>query len=359
MNPQTAAPRQAPVTARHPELASEIVLVNGIPASGKTLISPIVAAFDRMEVEKYDFPLERILQGHHLGKVDRNLTETMIRLFTDLDIYQLMMSREANFRFKDLSCVFRHHNWFAYVRRLFQEGDWAVEARVKKERPILCLVTHNLLSVGSPLFTALGDRLRIVESVRHPLYMLKQIRMFMPRACVDDPRDFNLNLEFEGRQVPWYALGWEEKFLRSGPMDRTIYLIDRLLTLSAGVMEGLTPEQRSRVLYTPFEPFALNTEPWIAKLETFMRTKAVASTRREMRKQNVPRRFIADGINLQVYRENGWVPPVKQDELYEFKLRWDHAASEASPDALEVLAKRCREYEEKYFAGTGIPLFRP
>ena len=42
------------------------------------------------------------------------------------------------------------------------------------KRPILHLATHNLLAYIQPIIDSIGEKLKIVEIVRHPLYMIIQ-----------------------------------------------------------------------------------------------------------------------------------------------------------------------------------------
>ncbi|OGR87990.1 MAG: hypothetical protein A3J74_03715 [Elusimicrobia bacterium RIFCSPHIGHO2_02_FULL_57_9] len=346
MNKLAPTPQKRATLIRDAAIARTVVLVNGIPGCGKTLLSSIVSSLDRLELEKYNYPLECACQLNFLGKMELEAAVYMVRMLCDLDLYQMMMSRETNFRYSDLSGVFSNPRPWRYVKRLFGPGDKAVLAKVENEKPILNLVTHNLLSVGEPLFEALGERLRLIEVVRHPLYTLKQWRVFMP-LYAKDPRNFSPWIEFDGQALPWFAKNWEDLYLRSNMMDRVIHSIDHLLTLCGGVYQKLPEEQKKRVMLIPFEPFVLKTAPYIEKLLSFIGTTGGTALAKEMKRQKVPRGKIADGIDLKIYRQYGW-RPAQGDEAAELKARRDFAAAEATPEAMAVLDRLCREYEAKY-----------
>lgn len=335
---------------RDASIAKTTVFVNGIPGCGKTLFSSIVSSLDRMELEKYDYSIEWICQLRFLQRIEGDAAHAMLRVLCDYDLYNLMMSRETNFRLSDLSGVFRNPYPWRYVRRLFQAGDAASVERIERADPILNLVTHNLLSAGRPLFASLGERLRFLEIVRHPLYMIKQWRVFMPRYATD-PRQFALWINTGGANLPWFAHGWEDLYLRSNMMDRVIHSIDHLLRLSAAVQEALTPEERSRLLIIPFEPFVLDPAPHMERLLSFIGTTEGSKTKSEMRRQKIPRKMVADGIDIKIYREYGWRPPEEGDEAGELKRRREFAASEATPAGMEVLDRLSRAYESKYLKG--------
>ena len=157
---------------RSPYLANKIIFIDGLEGCGKTLFSTLVSSFDRVEKLTYSYEIEHICTLLELKKIDSDAAETMVKMLTDLILYNTMMSREVNFRPSDLSSIFKHHNFKNYIKRAFLKGDSSVPDRINKEKPILALTVHKLLLSSSPIFKALEDRVCFVEIVRHPLYMI-------------------------------------------------------------------------------------------------------------------------------------------------------------------------------------------
>jgi len=333
---------------REPHIADTIVLVDGVPACGKTMMAPIVGSFDRVELMQYNYPLQSICVLRDLNLIASDVATVMIRIHTDLDLYDSMMSRETNFRFSDLSSVWRNSRPWRYFQRLFQPGDDATIPKIEKERPILHLVTHSMLGRCAGLFEALGDRLRIIEVVRHPLYMIKQWYGWIHRAGVD-ARTFHIWIDHHGHAVPDFAHGWEDLFLKSNRMDRTIYAIDADTRLAHCAYTKLSGAQKRQVLIVPFETFVTKPDPYLRELAALLDTGMTSATSRMMKKQNVPRKMYADGADLKIYRKYGWEPPDRtSSEVQEFQKRRDFAAAEASPDAMSVLDRMCEQYEVTY-----------
>lgn len=333
---------------RHTHLAETVVVVDGLPGCGKTMMSPIVSGFPRVELVQYSYQLEYVCSLRYLKKIDSDVATTLIRLFTDQQLYNVMMSRETNFRWDDISGVRFNPNRWKYIRRLFQPGDADVIGRIEKERPILHLVTHLMLCASSSLFAALGERLRFVEVVRHPLYMLKQQFKIMDRMGTD-ARDFNVWREYDNQMLPWWISGWEDKFLASNPMDRAIYMNEQMQRQHQLLAATLSESQRNQLLIIPFERFVTDPWPYMAKLEKLLGTTINSITRRALKSQNVPRKMYAEGIALPIYKEYGWEPPKKgSDEEKEFERRRQFAAESATPAAMEVLDRLCYQYEQEY-----------
>ena len=330
---------------RDARIAETVVLSNGLPGCGKTMLAPIISSLARVELMRYATPLENVCILRHFEQIESQGAVSMIKILTDQDLYQSMMSRETNFRFSDLSSVWRYSHPWRYVKRLFLTGDSAIIPRIQKEHPILHLVTHNLLGISRVLFDALQERLRIIEVVRHPLYMVKQWYTWMPEVGIT-PRGFTPWVQFEGRSLPWFAFGWEELFLRSNAMDRTIYAMDHLWRLSEKALKELSPQERQQVQIIPFEQYVTNPEPFMQDMEKLLGTTMNSATRRMMKKQKVPRKMYADGIGLKIYRYYGWEPPTKgASEKEEFEKRRKFVAAEASPKAMELFDNYCHEYE--------------
>ena len=77
---------------------STVVFVDGLPGCGKTLLSRIIATFDRVELLTYAPEIEHCCALNFLGKLSMDAAKTLIRLQTDHQLYKTMMSRELNFR---------------------------------------------------------------------------------------------------------------------------------------------------------------------------------------------------------------------------------------------------------------------
>ena len=81
-----------------------------------------------------------------------------------------------------------------------------------------------------------------------------------------------------------------------------------------------------------------------------------ALTRKELKRQKVPRKMIADGRNMPIYRQYGWNSAEKgANEADEPAQRRQFVAQQATPEAMDVLDQLCAEYEAEYWQES--PLF--
>jgi len=332
-------------------LADKTVFVDGQPGCGKTMLSPIIAALDRVEKLSYSFEVEIACQLSYLKKAEQDAVLALVRIFTDLKLYTMMMSRETNFRPSDLSSIFRDVQPLKYIKRLFQGGDEKIPGMVALQKPILHIATHSLLSISKPIFEALRERVVFIEVVRHPLYMVKQQMLNMERL-ISSVRYFTLHFQYKNNNIPYWALGWEEDFINANSMEKAIYYIKNITFLTDAAKKTLDNEYGGQILTIPFESFVVDPWLYMKKIEQILGTQMTKATRQTMRRQRVPRKMYAQGVGLRVYKRCGWEAPKSgSDENKEFQKRWQFAKQLASEEAMQTLDKLCIEYEKKYMGG--------
>jgi len=332
-------------------LAEEVVIIDGFPGCGKTLFGPVISSLDRVELLNYAFEVEFICRLFKLGKINRDAAVSLIRMFVDHKLYQTMMGRETNFRYADLSSAFNDPKPLRYFKRIFQAGDEAVPERIQKERPILSLTTHDLLSYAEPLFEGLNTRVTFMEVVRHPLYMIIQETQNMEKLFSKvNPRDIQVYYKYKDKELPYFCIGWEELFLKSNNVDRAIFTMHECTKNSEKAKVFNKTKYQSKIITIPFEKFVLNPDSFMQKICRTLGTTHSKITEKALKKQRVPRKKVSDGIPLDVYKRYGWRPPESGlDEQGELAKRRDWAIKMgASNQAIKTLDKLCSNYEKNY-----------
>ena len=331
---------------RQKQLAEKIVIVDGQPGCGKTMLSPIVSSMDRVELLSYAFEIEFICRLFSLKKIESDAAISMVRMLTDHKLYQTMMGRDTNFRYSDLSSVFKDSNPWRYFKRIFQDGDLTIPEKIKNEKPILNLTTHDLLSVSDPIRLGLNDSVLFIEVVRHPLYMVKQQQLNMERLT-DNPRDIQINIEYKGKQLPYFSAGWEEKFLSSNSIEKAIYCIEKS-TNGSDIKRKLWEREGVSIITVPFEKFVV--DPWIFldKIEKELGSKINSKTYKVLKQQNVPRKMISDAPALDIYKRCGWRPPDTSNEADELERIKSNIENDVSVEALYVINKLSEKYKEDF-----------
>jgi hypothetical protein len=333
---------------RHTHIVENIVFLDGLTGTGKTMLGPIISSLDRVEIGRLEHAYEYFCVLDDLQKIEADAAEFMIRMYADLAIYNSLIGRETNFRPSDLSGVFSNPNPLEYLKRLFyQDGDPALD-RLDKSKPILHIISHQALGVMDLAFRAFGSRLNVVEMVRHPLYLLEHWYSYIDRHG-SDRRDFTIWLDHGGQSLPWFAHGWEDKYAESSSMDRIIYSIKHLVNKKEALFKRLGPGCENQVLEIPFEQFVLEPWPYLESICNLLGTQTTETTKKILRKQKVPRTLVAAGPDKGIYRRYGWKRPDKHaTEKGELEKKWAYAREHASEEGLATLEVLCKAYEEKY-----------
>jgi len=334
---------------RQKQLAEKIVIVDGQPGCGKTMLSPIIASMQRVELLSYAFEVEFICRLFHLKKIEADAAISMVKMLVDHKLYQTMMGRDTNFRYSDLSSAFQDSNPWRYLKRIFQKGDLDIPEKIKKQKPILNLTTHDLLGSSDPIISAIGDRVLFIEVVRHPLYMVKQQKLNMDRL-VNNVRDIQINIEFEGKQLPYFAHGWEEQFINLNPMEKAIYCIEKTTRNSNLKRQVWKNNKKLSILTIPFEKFVIDPWPYMKEIEKYLGTTIGKKTNKVMIKNNVPRTIISDGPALEIYKRCGIELPSEDSEENELIKRRNMVRENVSDDALKLMDELSKEYFKEYLS---------
>ncbi len=312
------------VAVRNDILLEQLVLVDGQPGCGKTLFTAIIAAMERVELLNYSSELENLCALNYLNKISEDAVEAMIRIQMDLVIYETMMSRRVNIRPGDLSSIFRDVDVWTYLKRIFSKGNENVPDLIKKEKPILHFATHNLLAFSEPVFNSLGEKVLLIEIVRHPLYMLIQqtLNQLNHNDSLDGSRQFHIYIKHENGQVPFWNYGQEELYQKANPVEKAIYEMQKMTELTENFKKQKLKWKDVQFLTIPFEHFVLNPWSYLKKIEDKLKSKINGKTKRRIKQQNVPRKKISDGIPLSIYKRCGWqVPDQNLSEIGELKKR--------------------------------------
>lgn len=330
--------------AKKKEFDNSVIMVDGLPGCGKTLFSQIISSFSRVEILNYCFEIEFMLRMYKFKKISEDATHAMCKMLIDHKTYQTMMGRDTNFRYSDLSSVFNNPFPLRYFQRIFGKGDNYTTDKIALDKPIMNFAIHDILSYSEPLFNSLGQRLYFIEIVRHPVYMIKQQKINMENL-LDNPRDIQIKYHYENNEIPYFAEGWENIFLKSNSIDKAIYTIYYSLKKNENFLRNFNIEKYN-YLQIPFEKFVLDPNNYIKKICEFLKTNISGKTKKVLKKQKIPRKKIEDGIAHRAYIEKGWEPSNKCfSEEQEIKNRIKYAKeSGASNDALGLLQSISDEY---------------
>ena len=278
--------------SRDKHIAPTVVFVDGITRSGKSMLCPVLSSFERVEIERAEEIIEYVGALHHMGKLEREVAVTLLRMETDMHLYNSMIGRNTNFRVHDHSSVWKAPNPWRYIRRLFAPDGQAVLQRVAGERPIYQNHTHDQLANITLFDEAFGSRLRMLHMIRHPVDLVDSwMRRGWGSRFGQDPLALTFCIRHGEQELPYYALGWEAEYLAASPLGRILRMIARLWADNLRAYTGLTSAQRSRVLIIPFEEFVQRPKSHLAPIATLLDTRVTQATAAALKRERCPRPY--------------------------------------------------------------------
>ena len=313
-----------PVSIRNECLVNKVIFIDGQPGCGKTLFTSILSTFEKVEIFKFSPEIENICALNYLNKIDNDAALSMLKIQMDLDIYQLMMSRELNFRPTDLSSAYQNPNLKKYIKRLYFKGDDLVPAKIKKEKPISHYATHNLLSYSKPIFESFPGKIFFIEIVRHPIYQVIQqsINHSNWQKKNGTSRQFHIYLKKRAKQYPFWANDYAEEFINSNNVEKSILDMHYMSLITKKNKKGKLKKYSKNILTIPFENFVYSPITYLKKIEKLINSSQTINTKKELKKQKVPRLKVSDGIDLELYKRYGLQKStLGYSELEEIEIR--------------------------------------
>ncbi len=286
---------------------NDVLFIDGLWGTGKSLLGPIVSGMAGVEKVKVESLYEYISWLFYLGKIDRDGALWMLRTYADCSQYHNTIGREVNLRWSDDTGLKNAPDRLKYITRLFGgEGDGKVD-EINTRNLAYCAMSHMLMLTPELLPLAYGNRVKVIEMVRHPLYMVNHFAAYLGRF--ESPREFTMAFYSGEVKVPWFARGWEAEFVGANQVERAVLSITRLSSWLFDKIEEFQVAGLS-VLLLPFEEAVFATDRTLAQLQQFTGRRHHRRIASILKRQMLPRQSIAKGRGHASY---GWSSSSKSD----------------------------------------------
>ena len=90
---------------RKKKIFKKIIFIDGLPGSGKSLVAPIISSLNKNDLWTMNHIYEYIIFLFFKKKISLDAAKSLLKLYADLDIYNLSLGRNVNFRAFDDSSV--------------------------------------------------------------------------------------------------------------------------------------------------------------------------------------------------------------------------------------------------------------
>jgi len=271
---------------------NDIIVVDGFWGGGKSIITSMIGSLAGVEKKKVEHVYEYVCIAYAAKKMNHDAAVAFLKIYADLSQYNNLIGREVNLRWSDDSGFRNNPGSLTYFKRLFHPGGDEIAAKISDENLALLIASHELLSVSDLLFDAYGERLKLIEVVRHPVHMFNNVCSYI--ATFERAREFTLSFEFNGEKIPWFAQSWAQEFANSSIADRALLSIARMQQSMLSSIDQIGSDDRP-FLVLSFENVVLKPVESLKKLEEFLNRNRTRRTKKVFKQQGLPRNSISAG----------------------------------------------------------------
>lgn len=288
--------------------SNDVIFIDGLWGTGKSLLAPIISNMKDVEKVKVESIYEYVSWLFYLGKINEDGAIWLLRTYADCSQYHNVIGREINLRWSDDTGLKNVANKLKLIRRLFgSEGNSKIE-EINEKNLAFCAMSHMLMLAPELLTLAYGDRIKIIEVVRHPLYMLNHFKAYLSRF--ESSREFTMSFYYKNNKIPWFMNGIEEDFVNSNDTEKAVLCICHLYSWLEKKIEQSCSTDLA-VLDISFEESVFNTNNMLMKLEKFLGRGHHSCLSVILKKQKIPRKSITSGTGHANY---GWMKSRKSEK---------------------------------------------
>lgn len=300
---------------------NDVIFIDGFSSSGKCLISWILQHYKGVELQREDEIFTFVSQFSKYNLIDYNTAVAMMRMFSDRLIYNLTISRDINFRLSDNSCLFKYPYFLDYINRVFKKDRYIAKNSIDTKKPILQIISHDVLNNIDLHVDSFGDRLKVIYMVRNPINIIEGIEKggFGYRIGTE-PTNMISTFKHNDTIIPLYAYTWKDDYIEMNPIDRIVRWVYE--NFKESMVNFNRIKENDNIKFIIFEDLVTNPYPICDELSGFIGREYNFKLHRLLRKENCFRTIkkennlynrISDGSKdlieelLSLYEKNGWL----------------------------------------------------
>jgi hypothetical protein len=306
----------------------DIVFIDGLTQCGKLMLIPVASSLERMELLQYRWLIESLATYHDLGVISKEMAVALLRSEAALLYYDMLVGRNINMRNDDISSIWRYKDPQKYFTRMISPPGDNVVCENNQLNPMMLFMTHDVMCHPTVAFEAF-QHLKVVHIKRHPIDVVDCWLIKRGADRYKSPRSVIPLIQGPTEPMVWCAHGWEAEYESLPHIDRTIRMIDLMLSKVDQSMKALSEENKKKVQFVYFEEIISNPIPEIKKICTFLDTDVSSYTQIAVDK---------------IYPLDG-----KREE----KLK--NIKSQASKKEFDLLMMHVERYEKEFYDYFGKP----
>ncbi len=274
-------------------LPKNLILIDGITRSGKSLVGPIVGSLNKVYPMQHQALLDNLMPILHQKNIQPNIVRSLLIFYFNQNIYSLNISRCVNFRPEDNSSLINTKESYKHLENLIKkEGDHIIKEIIKKNySPIF--ITHDLLSMIDS-FKKLNIPFKLIYTYRHPIdnifsffkkYGKKLTAKNKFKYDHNNPRIYQMMIKEKNTLLPYYVKNKSKEFLSLNSAEKSVFYYLSSLERSIAKYK----KHKKNILLIRYDDFAERTKKELVKISKFLNCKTSSFTKKCLKFNNVPR----------------------------------------------------------------------
>ena len=283
---------KTPLVRINKNLSSNLVVIDGFSASGKSLICPILSYLERSENWQIDYNYEHLAIINYLKNASRNAVKTILETRSDELIYNLYIGRNINFRAKDQSSPVFINLEKKYLQRSKKDEVNITVDEIKNINPIIPIHVHYIYGYSKILFDSLKNRLGLyIIMLRDPFFLIQNWHEEnWVNKIGKNPRDFHLCIKLNDNLIPWYTKEYAKEYIKVNDLEKSILTIYNLYKRIFNMFNSSKQKEKEKLLLIFFDEFIKSPDNYIDKICNKLKTNRNSNFDYIMSLLNLPRK---------------------------------------------------------------------
>ena len=271
-------------------LVENLLIIEGITRSGKFLLANMLNGLEDIEPAQYSVILEEIPFLASLGKIEQNTAKELLKCEIDSRCYETLIGRNLNIRKSDKSSIYNNPNYRQFLARSNQpDGEIAFKNYSKQKLYSLFILHESMANID--IYFKTFPKMKCISIIRNPLDLAYSwFKRGLGKRWETDPILFQIPFAkyTENRVFPWFAIGWEDLYLKSSEIDRAILSITSLTQMAQKGYRSLTPDIKNRILIVSFQSLISNPGSEVARISKFLGKKILPQINAILKREKLP-----------------------------------------------------------------------
>ena len=267
-------------------IVKKIVFIDGVTRSGKLLTGSLISSFQKMESLVFGENFEHFMPALKLKKCSYDFARSYLNNYINQTIYNKMISRDVNFRPRDITSIRNFFKPILYKKRLTKpEGD-VVLKKIKLLNPILPFVTHDIM-MNYNIFKKLNIKVKLIEIYRNPFELTHSwFERNLANNLENSKRSFTLKIMNRKKEYPWYLKDLPKNWDKFNDHEKCAYYV--ILNTTESIKKQKKIKDKKFLYTTTYTHITENTHSELKKIARFLGTNFSNKTKEIIRKKNCP-----------------------------------------------------------------------